>query len=59
MNTISTVLETDWKVNPYEHHALLMLVLGNGYPPSRIWDWEVRGHPVHTQFFLRTSNDDD
>lgn len=45
--------------NPYDHHAILVAVLGNGYPSVKIWDWEVVPHPLAQQFLNRIGNDND
>ena len=44
--------------NPYDHLAILMSVLGNGYPPVRIWDWEVMPHPLAQEWLTVIGRND-
>lgn len=45
--------------NPYNHHAILVAVLGNGYPMVRIWDWEIVPHPLAQKFLYSPRGGDD
>ena len=46
--------------NPYDHYAILVAVLGNGYPNANIWDYEVVPHPFAQRYLydaiVRTTN---
>ena len=47
------------KYNPHNHLAILVAVLGNGYPVARIWDWEVMPHPSAQQWLTKVGNNNE
>ena len=47
------------KYNPHNHLAILVAVLGNGYPVARIWAWEVMPHPSAQQWLTKVGNNNE
>lgn len=45
--------------NPHNHFAILIAVLGNGYPRSRIWEYEVVPHPSAQEWLTKVGNNNE